>query len=114
MPLPDPPPELHVGASSVALATLAGRVADGLNVAWRHPRRDEFLQAARAARSERAAGLGDLIVSVYAPWREELLDPQHPERTEMSALGVDRLVLIVRHPDPAALAEAPLRWPFTS
>lgn len=108
MPLPDPPPELHVGARSVALATLAGRVADGINVAWTHPRRDEFLHAARAARSERAAGLAGLIVSVYAPWREDLLDPEHPERTEMAALGVDRLVLIVRHPDPAVLAAAPL------
>ncbi len=107
MPLPDPPPELHVGASSVTLATLAGRVADGLNVAWAHPRRDELLGAARDARSARAAGLADLVVSAYAPWRDALLDPDDPERTAMDELVVDRLVLIVRHPDPVRLAATP-------
>src|SRR5690606_32771844 len=108
MPLPDPPPELHVGASSVALAALAGRSADGLNVAWAHPRRDELLRAARDARAARSAGLDDLVVSVYAPWDDGLFDLDHPDRVEMAALGVERLVLLVRHPDPGVLAAAPL------
>jgi alkanesulfonate monooxygenase SsuD/methylene tetrahydromethanopterin reductase-like flavin-dependent oxidoreductase (luciferase family) len=107
-PRPDPPPQLHVGASGVALATIAGRRADGLNVAWSHPRREELVGAARAARASLgpASDLGDLVVTTYAPWRAELLDASHAERQEMDGLGIERLILMVRHPDPAALAAA--------
>ena len=48
-PLPHHPVTVLVGLNSVALAELAGRRADGINVAWHHPRRDELIDAATAA-----------------------------------------------------------------
>ena len=49
-PLPVPRPTVLVGVSSVGLATLAGERADGVNIDWTSPRRDELLDAALAAR----------------------------------------------------------------
>ncbi len=107
-PLPAPPPQLHVGVRSLGLARIAGRCADGVNVAWADPRRFELLDAARAQRADSADGLADLVASTYAVWDEGLLDPSHPERQSMDAAGVSRLILVVRHPDPPALAAAGL------
>jgi alkanesulfonate monooxygenase SsuD/methylene tetrahydromethanopterin reductase-like flavin-dependent oxidoreductase (luciferase family) len=88
-----------VGVNSVALSVLAGRRAEGINVAWNHPRRDEFLDAARAAAAGRP-----FLATVWAKWAPDLLDPEHPVRREMDARSVDRLVLVVID-DVAAFAE---------
>ena len=100
-PRPVPPPQLHVGASGVALARLAGRLADGLNVPWAHPRRDELFAA--AATVDRLVS-APLVRTTYAAFDESLLDRGHPQRRRMAAVGVERLILLVRHPDPVALA----------
>ena len=87
---PVPSPPRIVGVNSVRLAEIAGRRAEGVNVAWEHPRRDEFLDAARSA----AAGR-DFQLTAWVSWSPDLLDPGHPTRVEMGARGLDRVVLAV-------------------
>jgi alkanesulfonate monooxygenase SsuD/methylene tetrahydromethanopterin reductase-like flavin-dependent oxidoreductase (luciferase family) len=90
-PLPAPPPSRIVGVNSVRLSEIAGRRADGVNVPWHHPRRDEFLDAATAA----AAGAGRSCErTVWTNWDRALLDPEHPVRAEMRAAAIDRVVLV--------------------
>jgi alkanesulfonate monooxygenase SsuD/methylene tetrahydromethanopterin reductase-like flavin-dependent oxidoreductase (luciferase family) len=87
-PFPDPRPVVLVGTNSPALSRLAGRSADGINVPWRHARRDELLAAASDAAGDRPFSR-----TTYVLFDPDLLDPTHPDRVEMSSLGIDRLVL---------------------
>ena len=73
--LPSPTPPRIVGVNSVALSVIAGQRAEGINVAWTHPRRDEFLHAARSAAAGRP-----FLTTVWAMWSPDLLDPEHPTR----------------------------------
>ncbi len=93
-PLPSPPPCRLVGVnSSPALARLAGRLADGINVWWHNPRRDELLAVAGA---ERRSGRG-FMRTTWVMEFDGVLDPGHPVRQEMQAADIHRLV-IVRSP----------------
>lgn len=87
-PLPSPTPTLIVGVNSVALARIAGRLADGINLPWNQPRRDEILAAANHEAGERP-----FLRTAYHTYDRDLLDPSHPKRTEMAARRIDRLVL---------------------
>jgi alkanesulfonate monooxygenase SsuD/methylene tetrahydromethanopterin reductase-like flavin-dependent oxidoreductase (luciferase family) len=87
-PSPSPPPPRIVGVNSIALSTIAGRRAEGVNVAWEHPRRGEFIEAAR-----RAAIGRPFLTTAWVPWSPELLDPTHPTRAAMDRLGLDRIIL---------------------
>jgi hypothetical protein len=87
-PLPSPTPSIIVGANSTALARLAGERADGINLQWNRPRRDDFLAAA-----DQAAGDRPFVRSAYHVYDRALLDPEHPTRREMAARRFDRLVL---------------------
>lgn len=89
-PRPAPPPVRIVGVNSERLSRLAGRWADGVNVPWRHPRRDQFLAAANEAAGDRR-----FLRTVYTTFDRALLDPTHPDRIVMTQLGIDRLVLSV-------------------
>jgi alkanesulfonate monooxygenase SsuD/methylene tetrahydromethanopterin reductase-like flavin-dependent oxidoreductase (luciferase family) len=89
-PLPSPVPTRIIGVNSVRLSEIAGRRADGINVAWHHPRRDEFLAAAEAAAAGRP-----LLRTVWMRYDDTLLDADHPVRIECEATRIDRLVLIV-------------------
>ena len=82
-------PRTVIGVNSVALAQLAGRRADGVNVRWSHPRCGEFLDAATQAASGRP-----LVRTVYTNWDDALLDADHPDRQAMAAAGVERLILL--------------------
>jgi alkanesulfonate monooxygenase SsuD/methylene tetrahydromethanopterin reductase-like flavin-dependent oxidoreductase (luciferase family) len=88
--MPTPPPPRIVGVNSTALSTIAGRRAEGVNVAWNHPRRDEFLHTALAASVGRP-----FITTAWVPWAPELLDADHPARREMEAANLDRVILVV-------------------
>lgn len=91
-----------LGANGRALAELAGRRTDGVNVGWDHPRRDELLAAAVAARGQREG----FILSTWLTWSPDLRDPDHPQRREMAALHLDRAVLVVPEGvTPAQLAQ---------
>ena len=89
-PLPSPRPITIVAANSVRLSRIAGRRADGINVQWRVPRRDEFLSAA-----DEAAGSRPFVRTAYTSYAPELLHPEHPERQAMAQRRIDRLVLAV-------------------
>jgi alkanesulfonate monooxygenase SsuD/methylene tetrahydromethanopterin reductase-like flavin-dependent oxidoreductase (luciferase family) len=91
-PLPRPRPPVIIGVSSDALALLAGRRADGVNVAWNHPRRDELLAAASNAHA-RAGRDSDFTLTTWTRWDDGLLDVEHPARQTMADLGIGRLVL---------------------
>lgn len=97
-PVPSPPPLRIVGVNSVRLSEIAGRRADGINVPWRHPRRDEFLAAGSAA----AARTGrPFLRTVWTRFDGELLDAEHPQRVAMDAAGIDRLILAALGPLPS-------------
>jgi alkanesulfonate monooxygenase SsuD/methylene tetrahydromethanopterin reductase-like flavin-dependent oxidoreductase (luciferase family) len=101
--LPQPRPLTIVGVNSVRLSVLAGRHADGINVFWGNPRRDEFLDAARQARPTGRP----FVVTAYAMWDDALLDADHPERRHMTDAGIERLVLAdLGPPDPERLARS--------
>ncbi len=87
-PLPSPTPSVLVGVKSIALATIAGRSADGINVPWNHPKRVEILAAANVA-----AGNRPFTRTAYHIYQAELLDPDHPKRVDMTERRIDRLVL---------------------
>lgn len=87
-PLPTPPPSRIVGVNSVRLSRIAGSMADGINVAWRHPRRDELLAAA-----DEQAGSRPFLRTAYTVYDEALVDPSHPERELMHERRIDRIVL---------------------
>lgn len=97
VPRPMPRSAIHVGASGPRLAAIAGRLADGVNVPWHHPRRRLLLETAR--RERRPDDRRPFEVTTYLPWAPELLDGDHPDRRAMAAEGVHRLILLVREPD---------------
>ena len=102
-PLPSPVPSRIVGVNSASLSELAGRRADGVNVPWHQPWRDECLAAASAE----AARLGRSFVrTVWTYFDVALLDAEHPERVTMREAGIDRLILaeLGRPPSAAQLA----------
>jgi hypothetical protein len=76
--------------NSVELSTIAGRRAEGVNVAWGHPRRTELLAAATDAAAGRP-----FLTTAWTRWSPELFDEEHPTRREMEAAGLDRIILVV-------------------
>ncbi len=79
--LPDAIPVI-VGVNSVRLATLAGQLADGINVRITHERAADFVAAARAAAGHR--------LFEVSGWTFDEVDDV---RFEAEELGLDRLVL---------------------
>lgn len=104
-PLPHTRPQIHVGVSGVALARLAGRIADGINVAWTSRRRQELFDAAVGERRSAHGSMGDFVRTTWAVWNDELLDPGSTPRGEMARAGIDRLILLVPHDVPRQLAD---------
>lgn len=103
-PLPRRRPTVVLGVNGVTLAELAGRRADGVNVGWAHPRRDELLDVARRARGDRPG----FVVTTWLGWEPELLDPHHPTRQAMAERHLDRVVLTVPAAVPVSALEAPV------
>lgn len=89
-PLPRPRPITIVGANSVALSRLAAEVADGINIQWSHPRRDELIAATEEALAGRP-----FVRTAYTTFQAELLDAEHPTRRSMADAGYERVVLAV-------------------
>jgi alkanesulfonate monooxygenase SsuD/methylene tetrahydromethanopterin reductase-like flavin-dependent oxidoreductase (luciferase family) len=97
-PLPSPAPTRILGVNSTRLSEIAGRRADGVNVAWHSARRDACLAAA-SAEAERLGR--PLLRTVWTYFDEALFDPAHPERIAMREADIDRLILaeLGRPPD---------------
>jgi alkanesulfonate monooxygenase SsuD/methylene tetrahydromethanopterin reductase-like flavin-dependent oxidoreductase (luciferase family) len=99
-PRPSPVPPVIVGLNSEALARRAGALYDGVNVRFNHDQRGELLSLAREA-----SGRDNFDCSVWAWFKPELCDADHPFRQELAAEGVTRLVLLVKGaPDPSTIA----------
>jgi alkanesulfonate monooxygenase SsuD/methylene tetrahydromethanopterin reductase-like flavin-dependent oxidoreductase (luciferase family) len=79
--LPEAMP-IIVGVNSVRLATIAGQIADGVNVRLTNERAAEFIDAARAAAADR-----NFEVSGWT------FDEVDEVQAQAEALGLDRLVL---------------------
>jgi alkanesulfonate monooxygenase SsuD/methylene tetrahydromethanopterin reductase-like flavin-dependent oxidoreductase (luciferase family) len=87
---PDPPPPIIIGAFGPKMADLAGRVADGVNLAG-GPHLARLLEIAQSARSFSGRDLSSFIVTVSSN-----LHPQALQRLE--SLGVHRAVVFVGPP----------------
>ena len=103
-PLPQDPIPRILGVNSVALATLAGKRCDGVNIRASHERRSEILREAR-----NAAGNREFMVSVWDWFDESLLDENSNMRKQLVSEGVNRLILLMRGtPDAARIEENPV------
>jgi alkanesulfonate monooxygenase SsuD/methylene tetrahydromethanopterin reductase-like flavin-dependent oxidoreductase (luciferase family) len=104
---PDPRPPIILGVNSEALAAVAGRRCDGINVRGDHAELEPILRAAAQARLASGRAEHPWDVSVWSMWDARLFDPMHPEMRRWSALGVTRVVMVFLEPhDPSALRDA--------
>jgi hypothetical protein len=88
----------------VALATLAGKRCDGVNIRASHDRRGEILRAARDVAGDR-----EFMVSVWDWFDESLLDETSDARKQLASEGVNRLILLMRGaPDAARIEDHPV------
>jgi hypothetical protein len=100
-PVPPHPIPIIVGVNSVELACLAAVETDGINIRSNHPRFEEIIDAARAARPPE---LGPLLVTAWAALTDELQDAGSEQRQRFERIGVDRLVLVqFDRADPARI-----------
>lgn len=105
-PVLEPSAPIIFGVNSVALASLAGAHADGMNVRASHPRWRECVASATAAH-QNSSSVHDFDVSIWTFWDESLLDEDHPQRREWTEAGVTRMILVPRGtPDIGAIASA--------
>ena len=103
-PVAEPRPPIIVGVSSEPLAELAGRRGDGINVRAEHANAPDLLAAATEARAVAdPSGARPWTVTASIFFEDGLFDPEHPERTRMASLGVDRLVVVCLDPPPPDL-----------
>jgi len=97
-PRPEPPPPIVVGAFGPKMATLAGRIGDGINVQAFNPRIEDLIGLARRARIEAGGNADDFLVTAFAGLDQRWLDQGSAERSRLRRLGVDRLILVVDPP----------------
>mgnify|MGYP000011419793 FL=1 len=103
-PLPQDSIPRILGVNSVALATLAGKRCDGVNIRASHERREEILRSARDAAGDR-----EFMVSVWDWFDESLLDENRDARKQLANEGVNRLILLMRGtPDAARIEDHPV------
>ncbi len=96
------PPRI-VGLNSERLATLAGQRADGVNVRARADTSRALLDIAKSAAGERP-----FTLTVFFPFDEEFLDPDHELRVLYG--DVDRTIFVALNPtDPAGIARGARR-----
>lgn len=89
---PDPPPPVVLAAFGPKLAAIAGEVADGINTQAALPDLEGVVAAARGSAPDPDA----FLVTVFAGLGPRWLDPDSAERRRLAAVGVDRLVLVIR------------------
>ena len=95
---PDPAPPVVIAAFGPKMAELAGRVGDGINVPALHPHLGELVATARDACDGAGRDPARFLVTVYTALDEQWFDADSPERAELAALGVDRLILYLGPP----------------
>lgn len=95
---PDPPPPILIGGFGAKMAELAGRVGDGLNTQAGHADLGQLVGIARRAHSAAGRDPGRFLVTVFAGLDRRWLKDGSSDRQRLAALGVDRLILLVRPP----------------
>ncbi len=102
-PKPVSVPPRFVGLNSEHLATLSGQHADGVNVRARADTSRGLLDLAK-----RAAGDRPFVLTVFFPFDEEFLDPDHELRVRFG--DVDRTIFVALRPtDPTAITRGAKR-----
>ena len=92
---PDPAPPVVIAAFGTKMAEVAGRVGDGINLRATHPQLPELVAIARSAHCDAGRDPDRFLVTVFSDFEESWLPVASPRRTELAALGVDRLILAV-------------------
>ncbi len=105
-PVPSSPIPILVGVNSAALARIAAVDTDGINIRWNHPRLEAIIEAARGVRPNSAP---PLLVTVWQPSEERLLDPASPDRLRYDRIGLDRLIIVQQHSAHIQVQRAPSR-----
>jgi alkanesulfonate monooxygenase SsuD/methylene tetrahydromethanopterin reductase-like flavin-dependent oxidoreductase (luciferase family) len=93
-PLPLPRPQVLLGVNSVALAEVAGRRCEALNVRLGHPGLPEFFAAAVEARRTSARAGTPFTLTGWTSMTPESLDPAGDIQGEFAALGGRTLILV--------------------
>lgn len=93
-PLPSPRPPVLLGVNSLSLARIAGERCDAMNVALDHPRIEEFIAAARAARAASDLAGREFEVNAWTARSDAALDPDGDPQRRVTELGGDGLVLV--------------------
>ena len=104
---PDPTPPVMIAAFGPKMAEIAGRVGDGINAPASHPLLRELVEIARGAHVAAGRDPARLLVTVYSMFDESWFHVDSPARAELTALGVDRLILFLGPPfDTARIGRA--------
>jgi alkanesulfonate monooxygenase SsuD/methylene tetrahydromethanopterin reductase-like flavin-dependent oxidoreductase (luciferase family) len=107
---PDPQPPIVIGAFGPAMADLAGRVGDGVNLSGASPHFAALVGAARDAHRDARRDEGKdpdgFLVTASGALGPEWLRPDSPLRRRLEELRVDRLVLFARPQDVNAIRRA--------
>ena len=104
---PDPTPPVMIAAFGPKMAEIAGRVGDGINVPAAHPLLRELVEVARDAHVAAGRDPDHFLVTVYSMFDESWFHVDSPARAELTALGVDRLILFLGPPfDTARIGRA--------
>ena len=93
-PLPSPRPPVLLGVNSTALAQVAGRRCEALNVRLEHPNISEFYAAATEARAASTLAGTPLTLTAWTSMNPASLDPNGDIQGNFAALGGDRLILM--------------------
>lgn len=108
-PLPDPRPQVVIGVNSIALATLAGERANGVNIRATSELCDEALGAAIDAH-RRSGRSSEFHVSVWDFFSEDLLSGRDERLHHWASIGVNTVILLMFNDiDVRAIADAE-RW----
>jgi alkanesulfonate monooxygenase SsuD/methylene tetrahydromethanopterin reductase-like flavin-dependent oxidoreductase (luciferase family) len=104
---PDPTPPFVIGAFGPKMAAVAGRIGDGINTRATHPRLAELVAVARDAHARAGRDVASFLVTVFSGLDTGWLTVDAAARRSLADLGVNRLILLVRHSDDRArIAEA--------
>ena len=99
---PDPAPPIVIAAFGPKMAEIAGRFGDGINVPAAHPALRALVEIAREARKVTGRDPATFLVTVYSKFEQSWFDADSSPRAELTALGVDRLILFLDPPFDAA------------
>jgi 5,10-methylenetetrahydromethanopterin reductase len=103
---PEPAPPVVVGAFGPAMAELAGRVADGVNLSGGSPSFQALVDLARDAHRAVGRDPSSFVVTASGALAPEWLRPDSPYRRRLEELDVDRLVLFARPQDLNSIRRA--------